>query len=60
MREKYFKINEVPAVLLGEQSDKLFMFVHGQGGNKDEAKAFADVACPLGWQVLGVDLPEHG
>lgn len=60
MRAQYFMINEVPAVLLGEQSDKLFLFVHGQGGNKEEAKAFADVACPIGWQVLGIDLPGHG
>lgn len=60
MREQYFKINEIPAVLLGERSEKLFLFVHGQGGNKDEAKAFADIACPIGWQVLAIDLPKHG
>jgi len=60
MREQYFKINEVPTILLGEQSDKLFLFVHGEGGNKEEAKTFADVACLIGWQVLGIDLPGHG
>lgn len=46
--------------MLGEQSDKLFLFVHGQDGNKEESKAFADVAWPIGWQVLGIDLPGHG
>ena len=60
MKEQYFKLNKLPAVLIGEQSDKLFLFVHGQGGNKEEAKVFAEVACPLGWQVLGIDLPGHG
>lgn len=60
MREHYFKIDEIPVILLGEPSDKVFLFVHGQGGNKEEAKAFSEIACPLGWQVLGVDLPEHG
>ena len=33
---------------------------HGQGGNKTEAAAFAALAAPTGWQVLGIDLPEHG
>ena len=31
-----------------------------QGGNKTEAAAFAALAAPTGWQVLGIDLPEHG
>lgn len=60
MKTQYFKIKEIPAVLLGEQSEKLFLFVHGLCGSKEEAKAFAEIACPLGWQVLGIDLPKHG
>ena len=36
------------------------MCVHGQFGNKFEAESFARIAVPLGWQVLAVDLPEHG
>lgn len=59
MRPLYFKINDVPTVLLGEQPDKLFLFVHGQCGSKEETRAFADVACPIGWKLLGMDLP-HG
>lgn len=60
MKEQYLDINGLPVLLLGEQSDKLYLFIHGQGGSKEEARAFAAVACPRGWQVLGVDLPMHG
>ncbi len=49
-----------PAVVHGEKSDSVFIFVHGQGGSKDEARRFADVAEPLGFQVLAIDLPGHG
>ncbi|MGL4368806.1 MAG: alpha/beta hydrolase [Spirochaetota bacterium] len=60
MKEQHLIISEIPAVLFGEQSDRLFLFVHGQSGSKEEAGAFAAAACPMGWQVLGIDLPEHG
>lgn len=57
---KKIKIGNIPAILFGEPSDKLYLFLHGQGGNKEEAAAFAEIACPAGFQVLGVDLPGHG
>lgn len=60
MKEQHLIIGEIPAILFGEVSKQLFLFVHGQGGNKEEARAFATVACSIGWQVLGIDLPEHG
>lgn len=50
----------VPAVLYGEKREKLWIFVHGKCGNKEEAEAFAKIACENGAQVLGIDLPEHG
>lgn len=46
-----------PAVVHGKKSDSVFIFVHGQGGSKDEAQRFADIANPLGFQVLAVDSP---
>lgn len=58
--ESTFMIGQTPAVLYGEDRKKLFLFIHGQGGNKEEAKRFADIASPFGFQVLGIDLPEHG
>ena len=60
MRQETFLWNQIPVLLLGESSDKGFLFVHGQGGNKAEAIAFAEIAVPKGWQVLSLDLPEHG
>ena len=54
------KIGTIPAVLYGKPAPNIWLFVHGQGGNKTEAAAFAALAAPTGWQVLGIDLPEHG
>ena len=34
--------------------------MHGQSGCKEEGAAFADIACPAGYQVLAIDLPGHG
>lgn len=54
------KIGTIPAVLYGKPAPNIWLFVHGQGGNKTEAAAFAALAAPTGWQVLGIDLPEQG
>ena len=53
-------LDKIPAVLYGEPSDKAYLFVHGMNGCKEEAAAFAEIACPKGYQVLAIDLPEHG
>lgn len=55
-----FKIGAIPAVLYGDKSNQLYLFVHGKCGCKEEAADFAEIACPKGWQVLAIDLPEHG
>lgn len=60
MREEKFAINAIPTVLYGEPSDRLYLFVHGKCGCKEEGSAFAEIVCPKGWQVLAIDLPEHG
>jgi len=54
-----FEINGIPAVLYGRPSEKVYLFVHGMSGCKEEAEAFAEIVCPE-YQVLAVDLPEHG
>lgn len=58
--EKTFLIDHIPAVLYGEPSQNIYLFVHGQCGCKEEGGAFAEIACPAGYQVLAIDLPEHG
>lgn len=60
MKEEIVRLNNIPAILYGEPSEKAYLFVHGKCGCKEEAEAFAEIAAPAGFQVLAVDLPEHG
>lgn len=60
MKSQKIQIHGIPAIIFGDTSDKLCLYIHGQGGYKEEAELFSDTACRYGWQVLGVDLPEHG
>lgn len=55
-----FQIHNIPTILYGEPCDRVWLFVHGKCGYKEEAEAFAESACPKGVQVLAIDLPEHG
>lgn len=60
MTEQHFMLDRVPAVLYGAGSERVWLYIHGKSGYKEEAEAFAEIACPKGWQVLAIDLPEHG
>lgn len=60
MREERFCIGHIPAVLYGEPSDRGWLFLHGKQGRKEEGLDFAELACPKGWQVCSIDMPEHG
>ena len=53
-------IGPVPAVIYGAPSDRGYLFLHGKMGCKDEGADYANIVCPKGWQVLAIDLPEHG
>ena len=44
----------------GVPSSKVYLYVHGQGGNKEEAADFAEIVCRYGFQTLSIDLPGHG
>ena len=59
MKTEQFSLENTLAVLYGEPSDTLWLFVHGQFGHKEEALPFAEIVCPDA-QVLSVDLPNHG
>ncbi len=50
----------IPAILYGERSRWVYLYIHGRHGCKGEAERFAHTACEAGWQVLAIDLPEHG
>ena len=60
MKKLEFEIAGIPALLVGEPSERLYLYVHGKMGCKEEALDFAEHACPAGYQVLAIDLPEHG
>lgn len=60
MTNKLLKIKHIPAILWGEKSDKLYIFVHGKMSCKEDAAEFAKIAAEKGCQVLSFDLPEHG
>lgn len=53
-------IGEIPAILWGKPSEKVYLYVHGKLGCKEEAEILAQIVCMQGWQVLSFDLPEHG
>lgn len=62
MIKHILKINDIPAILWGDKSDKLFIAVHGNMSHKaDEVIVIlAEEVISKGYQVLSFDLPEHG
>jgi len=60
MNIKQFEIDRIPAALYGEPTGRVWLYLHGRHGCKEETLPFAEVATARGWQVLSVDLPEHG
>lgn len=59
VREKLF-VNNIPAIVWGEPSDKAYVYVHGKMSYKESAEEFALLAENLGYQTISFDLPEHG
>lgn len=60
MKKEYIKINRIPSILWGEPSSHVYLYIHGQGGNKEEAEFFSRIVSKHNYQVLSIDLPEHG
>lgn len=60
MDEQHIRIGHIPAVIYGSESEKVYIFIHGKCGRKEEAGSFAKLAYPAGFQVISVDLPGHG
>ncbi len=53
-------LENIPVVVWGEKSEKVYLFVHGKMSNKESAEAFAEIAASKGYQTISFDLPEHG
>ena len=59
-KEEALKIENIPAILWGEKSNSVYIYVHGKTSSKEEARGFAGKAIQKGYQVISFDLPEHG
>lgn len=62
MRIEKIKINNIPSIIWGEKSNKVFIAVHGNMSNKEDEviKILAEKVTKKGYQLLSFDLPEHG
>lgn len=52
--------HKIPGIVYGEPSEWVYLYVHGKRGCKEEALPFAEQADAMGYQVMAIDLPEHG
>lgn len=60
MTKEKLHIGNIPAIVWGEKSSKVYIFVHGKMSNKESAETFASIAEGKGYQTISFDLPEHG
>ena len=62
IKKQSIEIGDIPSVLFGPETDKLFIAVHGDQSDKNDTviTIFAEEAAQKGYQVLSFDLPEHG
>lgn len=43
MKAQNIKINSIPAIIWGDESDKLYIHVHGKMSCKEHAESFAEI-----------------
>ena len=62
MKIEKIKINNIPSIIWGEKSNRVFIAVHGNMSNKEDdvIKILAEKVINRGYQLLSFDLPEHG
>jgi esterase/lipase len=62
MQKKVLKIENIPAVIWGDMSERVIIAIHGNMSNKMDVpiEMLAKNVLADGYQVLSFDLPEHG
>lgn len=60
MEKERMEIGGIPCVVWGKPSDRVFVYVHGKMGCKENAELFAETAGEAGYQTVSFDLPAHG
>ena len=57
---KKITIGNIPVIIWGTPSKKVYIYVHGKMSKKESAEEFSRIANSKGYQVISFDLPEHG
>ena len=60
MKSEKIVLNNIPAIIWGKESKKVYIHVHGKMSCKEYAENFAQIAEDKGYQTISFDLPEHG
>lgn len=62
MKTKKIKINNIPSIIWGENSEKVFIAIHGNMSSKEDEiiKILADNIASKNYSLISFDLPEHG
>ena len=62
IKQKNFKINNIPVILWGDESENIILAVHGMMSNKADVpiEILAKISEKYSYQVLSFDLPKHG
>ncbi|MCH5159479.1 MAG: alpha/beta hydrolase [Clostridiales bacterium] len=53
-------VGNIPVIVWGKKSEKVYLFVHGKMSSKESAERFAEIASKKGYQTISFDLPQHG
>ena len=62
IKTKRIEINNIPSIVWGENSDKVFIAIHGNMSNKEDEiiKILANDIVSKDYSLISFDLPEHG
>ncbi|MBO5500702.1 MAG: alpha/beta hydrolase [Clostridia bacterium] len=60
MTAQRITIAGIPALIWGEESEKVYLCVHGKMSDKESAAGIAALAAEKGYQTISFDLPQHG
>ncbi len=62
MQTERIKINNIPSIIWGKSSSRVFIAIHGNMSNKEDKviEMLAQKCINYDYQVISFDLPEHG
>ena len=60
MKKEKLTIHGIPAIIWGDKSDRVFVYIHGKDSKKEYAEKLAKEGVSKEFQVISFDLPRHG